>query len=195
MTENQKRYCLAIVIGACIGVAALVIAGLFGNHYGQWTIPVYPEDFDGLDIVPPRVVELERAAIALRIAHLFVENGTGFLIVPMLFCVLVAFLWNRYPSMMSYPVKMTNRRWILMLDNCMFGALTVGFVGFMMGHCGVVFVANSPYPPGSIGCGLAYAAHLCFWSFVTAIVPFYAVAVSLIQEGLIWRSSPKTGCL
>lgn len=189
MAENQKRYCLAIVIGACIGVAALVIAGIFGNYYGQWTIPT--NYIEGLDFVPPRVVELERAAMALRIAHLFVEHGTGFLIVPMLVCVLVAFLWIRYPSTMAYPIKMSNRRWILMLDNCLFGALTVCFVGFMMGHCGVVYVADSPYPPGSIGCGLAYAAHLCFWSFVTAIVPFLAVVISLIQEGVIWRSSKK----
>jgi hypothetical protein len=193
MAENHKRYCLAIVIGACIGVAALVIAGIFGNYYGQWTIPT--NYIEGLDFVPPRVMELERAAMALRVAHLFVDHGTGFLVAPMLVCLLVAFLWSRYPSMMAYPVKMTNRRWILMLDNCLFGALTVCFVGFMMGSCGVVYVANSPYPPGSIGCGLAYAAHLCFWSFVTAAVPFYAVAISLIQEGLIWRSSKKTGCL
>lgn len=196
MSANLKKYSLAVMIGACIGVAALVITGMCGNNYGQWTIPVFYDE--GLDFVPERIAELERTAIALRIAHLFVEHGTEFLLVPMLAASLIAYLWIEFPQLMAYPEKASHRGWLQMLDNCLYGAFVACFIGFMMGHCGVLVLRNSIYPPGSLGCALACAAHLCFWSFVYLIVPFAAALISTAQASVTHLrccAARKTGFL
>lgn len=190
MAVNLKKYCLAVMIGAGIGVAALVVAGSCGNNYGEWTIPVYFDE--GLDFVPPRVAELENAALALRICHLFVEHGTGFLLMPMLSAIAMSYLWQRYPQFLEYPQTLSIRTFFRMLDCTLYTVLTTFFIGFMMGHVGVV---TTPFgPPGSFFCALESAARTCHDSIVWGIVPISAGVLTLMSEYPLSRWKPVGSC-